>query len=250
MLTKKQLAAFRKAAMRLAFSNALLSCGFFRAVGIPSDQCEILNRIGATKEQKAELHRIHDEGQRVMRQSERERGLVAMKILSPEQQAKLIDELDRRDTEAQHSAKQVGKSTLMFTSSGPGGAKQAEQGQDSAVKEPSNKSTPKRPPFSGVFIPGSMPVDVSNIPTIAYHPLNDVESRKELKLSAEQETKLRAISRDFSSRRQEAVAKIRKEAETLSPKALAARREIRSSDQYRNKPTFASRWRNCLRPSS
>ena len=64
--------------------------------GAGNQQPKILDQIHATKEQRDQLRRLTDEEDRVVWQMRRELGDAAMKVLTPPQQEKAIDELDRQ----------------------------------------------------------------------------------------------------------------------------------------------------------
>ncbi len=91
VLTPRQFAELKKIALRHNFIQSLpiLQNGLGG-----NKQPGILDRIGASEEQKAELRRLTDENERSMRKFDREMGAEAMKILSPLQQEYLLDELD------------------------------------------------------------------------------------------------------------------------------------------------------------
>ena len=93
VLTAEQSATFRRLAARQEFLG-LLQMGYRGGAG--KQQPRILDQIHATKEQKDQLRQLNDERDRIMRQMRREVGDAAMKILTPQQQEKVIDELDRQ----------------------------------------------------------------------------------------------------------------------------------------------------------
>jgi hypothetical protein len=94
MLTKQQLAVFRRLFIRYEFLNSLRVSRLLQGEG--NEKAGILDRIHATAEQKKELRRLEDEADRLVRQFNRESGETAMRILSPQQQSRLFDELDRQ----------------------------------------------------------------------------------------------------------------------------------------------------------
>ena len=106
------------------------------------------------------------------------------------------------------------------------GAMPAEKGDDSREEKPADKSAkPKGYGYIGVMTYSSTsPTDMFYLPLLAYYPLNNEAVRRELRITDEQQKKLREISRDFMDWQQEFVAKIRNEAETLSPEERAAKR--------------------------
>ncbi len=94
LLTRQQAVLFKKLVVQQQFLQLLLSPEFF--LGNEGDgKSGIVNRIHATAEQKEELRRLVEEADKLALRYTRERGAAAMTILSPEQQDKLIDALDR-----------------------------------------------------------------------------------------------------------------------------------------------------------
>ena len=94
LLTTQQLTMLRKLSVPHKFFDVLLSSAFFESFPAGKEPPGILDRINASKEQKDELRRLHEEQERMMRQSYRESGETALKVLSPEQQEKLVEALD------------------------------------------------------------------------------------------------------------------------------------------------------------
>lgn len=87
LLTKEQLKRFDRWVVEQQFLQML------RADGIP--QPSILDQIHATPEQKKTLRQSANAANLLVLRSWRENGQIAMMILRPEQQSKLIDALDR-----------------------------------------------------------------------------------------------------------------------------------------------------------
>jgi len=132
LLTAQQLAALRKISLR----NAVLhSLSFGPLAGADQGQPGILQRIHATEEQKQQLRRLREEGDRMTWQMDRETGEKALKVLSPQQQEKLFEELDRQGPDFSPAAPEAA----------PGAAKPAGSTQ-------SAPQAPQAPPTDGAMI--------------------------------------------------------------------------------------------------
>ena len=95
LLTQQQLAQLHKILAERDFYSLLLMSGVFENSGV-GQQHGILDRVGATKEQTLELRRLHNEQETLVRHVHRVMGKILEKMLSPQQQDKVLDELDQR----------------------------------------------------------------------------------------------------------------------------------------------------------
>ena len=174
----------------------------------------ILDRINASQEQKDELHRLYEEDEKMMRQGYSDMGKIVLKILSPEQQEKLIEALDPRndspDAAESKSMTKTGAARLVVSGDGvpadaattsgqTGSLTKVDKGTVTLSKPPADQQAKQSAPDGGVTA-DFVPFDESefiNMP--AYHLLCTGDSRKEFKISSKQETKLREIDRNFHS---------------------------------------------------
>ena len=92
LLTAGQLATLRRLLARQQFLSSIRAGN---RGGAGNQVTGILDQIHATKEQRDRLRRLTDEEDRMVWQTHREVGDAAMKILTSQQQEKVIDELDR-----------------------------------------------------------------------------------------------------------------------------------------------------------
>ena len=234
LLTPQQFIALKKKIIRKDFLHNLITAWHFGYSDVEKDQPGILNRINASREQKEELRRLHEENDSMIQQRFRDMGEIVLKILSPQQQEKLLEALDpRNDSPDAAESKSSSKTGAgIMTISGNVTASDSEQPTDAA--KPADKASPANTPTAekqqpamnaGTFSIGLYTQDTDSIyiPVFIYFDLSSKNTRKELKLSDEQEKKLREISGNYSKQQQAAIGEVRKNIEKLSPEEQLTR---------------------------
>jgi Spy/CpxP family protein refolding chaperone len=162
-LTPRQLAELKKFALQRKFIHSL----YMLRWGLGSNtQPGILDRIGASEKQKAELRRLTEENNRLSRKNLRETGEKAMKILSPQQQEYLLDDLDQLiDSDAAEPPADAAKSSDEKQSLSKSGAGMVIVGNSSA-DAPAKPYTPAE---------GTPAIGNENVRSLATPALTKVE---------------------------------------------------------------------------
>jgi hypothetical protein len=95
LLTKHQLAMLKRLTIRRELLNDLFHSEYVESGSDDQKPFGIFEQIKVSKEQMKELRRLNEEKDRMVTQSWRETGETALKILSPQQQEKLFEELEK-----------------------------------------------------------------------------------------------------------------------------------------------------------
>ncbi len=146
LLTKPQLAVFDKLFLQQEFLNLLHTSRILAGFNQSNNESSLFDDIHATAEQKKELRRLEDEADGLVRQWYLEIGATVLQILSPQQEDKLIDALDRppEPLNVQSAAGKEGKQGMsraddIFVLAGP-----EESDAKGGVKKPADSAKPAK----------------------------------------------------------------------------------------------------------
>ena len=208
LLTPKQAAALKEINFHSAVPAALFNSSVQAVVGVSADQ-------------KARLKRIADELQRDNVSARRSVAEKSLGVLTSVQIQRVREELDWRVWSLTRSAPPVPGDTEVMT----GGAAPA------IATAPATVATATSPENAATYIgyvgggPGATPPDYLTMLPV-YGQLRDQAIRKQLRLSAEQEKKLRGISAKYEAERN----KILREAEEPYSKLRWSERNAKSGE--------------------